>query len=151
MNLRIWLGMLAFMISLFLGPVLWLSLGPDRETKTTQQFTADRAELEAITLQVLEQGSTDGITPPDGWRCVELHTRNRTTVEFEKGGAGMGSETVDWGVHYVPDDSVVDFQGRQWDYWKAQGEGRLYYEPEGDNTCYVRKLDECWYYYEMKF
>lgn len=152
MNRRIWLGMLTFMISLVLVPILWLSLGPDWETKTTQQFTADRAELEAIALQVLEQGNTDGIPPPDGWSAVELYSKGITTVEFEKGGFGMGSETVYWGINYVPSDStMVGFQGQQWDYWKARGEGRLYYDPEGDNTCYVRKLDVCWYYYEMKF
>ena len=73
-------------------------------------------------------------------------------VEFCMGDAGLGSSTVYWGVNYVPSNSsFVGFQGQQWDYWKAQGEGRLYYDPEGDNTCYVRKLAECWYYYEMKF
>ena len=148
MNRRIWLGLLA----LFLVPLLWLSMRPDRETRVFRQFVSDRAEMETIALRVLEQGNTDGVVPPEGWRGVDLHTSGITTVEFEKGSFGFGSGTSYWGVNYVPSDSnMVGFHGQKWDHWKAQGEGRLYYDPEGDNTCYVRKLDECWYYYEMKF
>jgi len=127
-------------------------LAPDRESRTVKQFETQREVLEELAVQVLEQGSAQSITPPAPWLSVKLYNSGVTTVEFYMGGAGLGSSTSYWGVNYVPSDShMVGFQGQQWDYWKEHKNGRLYYDPEGDNTCYVRKLDACWYYYEMKF
>lgn len=128
-----------------------LALRPDRESQTAAQFEAHREILEELAMLALEQGDADGITPPAPWRSVELYAKGIPNVEFDLGSGGFASQTVYWGVNYVPSDNMVGYQGLQWDYWKAQGEGRLYYDPEGDNTCYVRKLDECWYYYEMSF
>ena len=132
--------------------VLWFHSLPSREERTAAAFAEQREILEELAQLTLEQGSAEGIVPPDPWRGVELYSRGIHTVEFDMGSFGFGSGTTYWGVNYVPSDSnMVGFQGRQWDHWKAQGEGRLYYDPEGDNTCYVRKLAPCWYYYEMKF
>lgn len=128
------------------------ALGPDRESRTVKQLEAHREILMELALLTLEQGDTGGITPPAPWQSVELYDSGVTTVEFSMGASGLGSSTAYWGVNYVPSDSgMVGFQGQQWDYWKEHKSGRLYYDPEGDNTCYVRKLDACWYYYEMKF
>lgn len=127
------------------------ALWPDPESRTVEYFESHRVVLEELAGLALEQGNTDGIVPPSPWRGVELHQSGIPTVEFSMGGSGMGSSTSYWGVNYVPSDNMVGFQGQQWDYWKPRGDGRLYYDPEGDNTCYVRKLDACWYYYEMRF
>ena len=127
----------------------WLALQPGREGKTAAQFQTHREILEELAETALEQGSTDGIVPPLPWLGVELYDNGVRTVEFAMGGSGIGSGTRYWGVNYVPSDAQVGFQGTYWDYWKAQDGGRLYYDPEGDNTCYVKKLDDCWYYYEM--
>ena len=128
------------------------ALRPDRESRTQAQFEAHREILEELALLVLEQGSADGITPPAPWKGVEFYADGIHTVDFRLGSGGFGSQTVYWGVNYVPSNSsFVGFQGQRWDYWKAQGDGRLYYDPEGDNTCYIKKLAECWYYYEMRF
>ena len=148
MKRRKWL----LLVLVFLLPTLWFALRPGREEQTLRQFTRDREVLEELAQLTLEQGNSDGIVPPAPWQGVELYRSGVRTVEFSMGGSGLGSETSYWGVNYVPGDStMVGFRGQQWDYWKAKGEGRLYYDPEGDNTCYVRKLAPCWYYYEMKF
>ena len=127
-------------------------LVPDRESRTVKQFEAHREILEELAVLALEQGGAENIVPPAPWQSVALYNSGVTTVEFSMGGSGLGSSTSYWGVNYVPSNSrMVGFQGQQWDYWKEHKNGRLYYDPEGDNTCYVRKLDECWYYYEMKF
>lgn len=127
-------------------------LRPGREEQTTAQFVEDRAVLEELAQQVLENGSVQGIEVPGPWQGVELYDSGIHTVGFSMGASGLGSEMAYWGVNYVPSNSdMVGFQGRRWDYWKAHGDGRLYYEPEGDNTCYVKKLADCWYYYEMRF
>jgi len=129
-----------------------LALRPDRESRAAAQFETHREILEELALLALEQGTADDITPPAPWRSVELYAKGIPTVEFELGSGGFASQTGYWGVNYVPSNSsFVGFQGQQWDYWKEHKNGRLYYDPEGDNTCYVRKLAECWYYYEMKF
>ena len=133
-------------------PVLWFRSLPSWEERTVAQFEEDRAVLEELAQQILEQDSTEGIVLPTPWYSVDLYKKGIVVVDFHLGSGGFASETVYCGVNYVPDDSnTVGFQGRQWDYWKPQGDGRLYYDPEGDNTCYVRKLAPCWYYYEMKF
>ena len=149
----VWWGWLVGPLVLVL---VWVAaafaLQPSHESQTVKCFEEQREILEELAQLTLEQGSSEGIVPPSPWRGVEFHHSGIPTVEFDMGGFGFGSSTTYWGVNYIPsDNAMVGFQGRQWDYWKAQGEGRLYYDPEGDNTCYVRKLDDCWYYYEMSF
>ena len=130
-------------------PMAVLAFQPTREERTRELFARDRAVLEEIAQQVLNDET--GL-PQKPWKSVTLYDSGVHTVEFALGAAGFASETVYWGVNYVPSDShMVGFKGQQWDYWKAHKNGRLYYDPEGDNTCYVVHLDECWYYYEMKF
>jgi len=127
-------------------------LAPDRESRTVKQFETDRERLAQLAERVLDQGSAEGIIPPAPWQSAALYNSGVAAVEFSMGSCGLGSETYYWGVNYVPSDShMVGFQGQQWDYWKEHKSGRLYYDPEGDNTCYVKKLDACWYYYEMEF
>ena len=123
------------------------------QDRVTARFEADRPALEKLALLALEQGNTEELTPPKDWKGIMLYGKYADTpvVEFSFGGSGLGSSTAYWGVNYVPNDRPLGFQGDAWDYWKAQGEGRLYYEPEGDNTCYVQRLAPCWYYYEAHF
>lgn len=143
-------------VFLLAAAILWVGWrlgdgGP--EDKVTAQFERDRARLEELALTVLDQGNTDNISVPGGWKGIELYGKysGAQVVEFSFGCSGFGSPTAYWGVNYVPDDRPLGFQGDVWDYWKARGEGRLYYEPEGDNTCYVQRLAPCWYYYEARF
>lgn len=131
----------------------WGALQSSPQEQVTARFLRDRGPLEAAAHQVLEQWSAEGVSVPVGWKSVTLHDHNRelVTVEFAFGGSGFGSETAYWGVNYVPAGVVLGFQGHRWDYWKGRGAGRLYYDPEGDNTCYVEELAPCWYYYEIRF
>lgn|GEM_PF-4109385 len=132
--------------------LVWLAIGAARDPyrQTTEQFKQDRAALAAAAQAVLAQGSAKGIQPPQGWE-VAYYDSGVPTVEFELGGAGFGSSTSYWGVNYVPDDRPVGFQGSPWGHWRPQGNGRIWQEPEGDNRCYVERLDTGWYYYKMDF
>ena len=145
---------------LLFGSVFLVLLGllalprASREEKAEAQFWADREALEMLAREILERGSTEDVVLPDGWSDASLYRSGVHTVEFSLGSSGFASETAYWGVNYVPSDNSAflgRFWGQTWEYWKPQGDGRLYYEPEGDNTCYVKKLDECWYYYELRF
>lgn len=127
---------------------------PGREMRTIKQFETDRAALEQLALQVLEQGSTSEIEAPDHWREVQLNRGECPSVEFSFGGRGLGSETTYWGVNYVPCDHTMYmkyFHDMGWETREKTETVTIFFEPEGDNTCYVKKLDDCWYYYEMNF
>lgn len=136
---------------LFLAVLMWGMGQKSPQEKVTAQFLTDRERLEGIALRVLSGECSVEVELPGTWDSVALYDHGPETVEFAFGGAGLGSSTAYWGVNYVPSGVEVGFQGSCLDYWKEQGEGRLYYEPEGDNTCYVERLDTCWYYYEARF
>ncbi|MCF2661452.1 hypothetical protein [Pseudoflavonifractor phocaeensis] len=146
---RLWVLLAAFAI-LLAG---WRLGGENPQGRVTARFEADRSALEELALLSLKRGNTENIALPKGWQGISLYGGNTDlkVVEFAFGGSGLGSSTAYWGVNYVPVDRPLGFQGDAWDHWKVRGEGRLYYEPEGDNTCYVQRLAPCWYYYEARF
>ena len=145
---RITWGVILLLVA---GVLIWCAGQSSHEAQAKAQFQADRIQMEEVALWILERGSAEGTQPPTGWRYVRYYTQKIPVVDFALGGSGFGSQTAYWGVQYVPDDKPVGFQGEYWDYWKAKDGGRVYYDPEGDNRCYVKKLDTNWYYYEARF
>jgi len=121
------------------------------QERITVQFEMERGLLENVARQVLEQGSAAGVQPPAGWQEVALYHGRGPVVQFTYSASGMGSASTYRGINYSPEDKLVGFQGEHWEYWKGQGNGRLFYEPESDNTCYVERLAPCWYYFEAQF
>lgn len=146
-NRLIW----AVAILLTAGVCIWGANQTSREERTTARFQADRLQLEELAKRVAACGSAVDVQPPKGWQSVQIYHGACTTVEFAFGARGIGSETIYWGVNYVPEDQPVGFQGSRWDCWKERDGGRLYYDPEGDNQCYAKQLDTNWYYYEASF
>ena len=59
-----WAWLIAPLVPVLIFVVVAFALQPGREEQTVEQFEADRATLEQIALQVLEQGSTWEIEPP---------------------------------------------------------------------------------------
>lgn len=142
----------ALLLSLTLAGVLFVCGG--KQGRTAAAFAHSRLQFEQAALQVLEQGSTQGVECPKGVRSVQLWTGSdgrETVVEFLCGAGGWGSSTKYWGVNYVVNDVPVGFQGFRTEYWKKEGSGTRFYEAEGDNTCYVERLEKNWYYFDMKF
>ncbi|MBQ8323577.1 MAG: hypothetical protein IJY89_04580 [Clostridia bacterium] len=71
-------------------------------------------------------------------------------VDFSCGGKGMGGETAYCGFFYIPSDDPLDFFGKL----TPSGEGYLWVEwehGEGDNTVYLEKIFDCFYYYELTY
>ena len=142
----------ALLISLTLTGVLFVCGG--KQGRTAAAFAHSRLQFEQAALQVLEQGSSQGVECPKGVRSVQLWTGSdgrKTVVEFLCGAGGWGSSTKYWGVNYVVNDVPVGFQGVGMECWKKEGSGTRFYEAEGDNTCYVERLEKNWYYFDMKF
>ena len=140
------------LISLALVSVLFLCGG--KQGRTAAAFAHSRLQFEQAAMQVLERGTTQGVECPKGVRSVQLWSGSdgmETTVEFLFGAGGWGSSTRYWGVNYVVNDVPVGFQDFHTEYWKKEGSGTRFYEAEGDNTCYVERLEKNWYYFDMKF
>ena len=68
-----WAWLIGPLVPVLIFVVVAFALQPGREEQTVAQFEADRATLEQIALQVLEQGSTWEIEIPDHWRGMNLY------------------------------------------------------------------------------
>lgn len=141
-------------VAVFILIAALFGLKPEREENTVRQFEADRSVLEELAESILEQGSAADIEAPVPWQTVWLHQGECPFVEFQFRSSGFASETTYWGVNYVPCDHTMYmkyFHDMGWETQEKRESGTVFFEPEGDNTCYVKKLDEFWYYYEMSF
>jgi len=150
-NRMLWFG-LALAVTVALSGVM-LQLGNGR-SQAVRAFERDREAFEAAARQALEYGSGTAAACPKGVREVNLYLGSypyEPTVEFLMGSSGFGSQTRYWGINYVESGRMLGFLGTRMEYWKEQGSGTLFYEVEGDNTCYVEPLDESWFYFEMEF
>lgn len=71
-------------------------------------------------------------------------------IDFSCSGAGLGSETFYAGFYYIPaDDPAVIFPNGL----TAQGDGFLLQDPaqNSDNTGYLEKICDHFYYYDLSF
>ena len=101
--------------------------------------------------QVMEQEGDTGVPHPVGVTDISYCDYHTPIVEFQFGGWGIGSATSYWGINFVPSGELVGFQGSRYEYWRPERSGTLFYEAEGDNTCYVESLGNGWYYFEARF
>ena len=114
-------------------------------------YACQKENFQNAAQQVLEQEDEAGVPCPLGVTEVSYCSYHTPIVEFAFGGWGLGSETSYWGLNYVPSGQLVGYQGRCMECWRAEKEGTLFYEAEGDNTCYVEPLGDGWYYFEASF
>lgn len=142
----VWIGLCLLLAAIFgIGAVQ-----KSPRDHVISQFEQDLEELEPIAQQVIEKGDLFNVSVPEGWARIALYNKgtDQVTVEFQKTVGGFGAYR---GINYIPSDVMLGFRGTRWEYWKAEGVGRFYYEPESDNTCYVQRLAPCWYLYEARF
>lgn len=115
-------------------------------------FRWGRADFERAAAQALAAGSGEEVKLPAGVHRIAVEpdpTGRENCVEFEMGGAGMGSSTAYWGVTFSRGGSV-GLDGVALDY-VPHGGGWLWEESGGDNWSRVIRLEENWYLYEMHF
>lgn len=134
-----------------LGLLVLLFCFSDRQGLVLSIYECQKADFQDAARQVLEQGNSAGVSCPVGVTEVSYCSYHIPVVEFQFGSWGIGSATSYWGVNYVPSGQLVGYQGIPMEHWRTEGNGTLFYEAEGDNTCYVEPLGEGWYYYDMHF
>lgn len=71
-------------------------------------------------------------------------------VDFIVTAFGLAPSTVYKGFYYSPSDSLVGFQGAN-HIFTEYGDGWIYREDDGDNTEYLEKIADNWYWFEMYF
>ena len=145
---------IALIVVLFLAlGALWTALqgGPKSREHAAALFQQNRSVFDSAAAQVVERGSSQGISRPPGVQDVTFWDYEETTVEFSMGSSGLGSSTAYWGIQYVPSGERLGFQGSRLEGWISDGDGWRWEESGGDNRCYIQELDENWYYYEMEF
>ncbi|HCW73616.1 MAG TPA: hypothetical protein DHM90_07310 [Clostridiaceae bacterium] len=70
-------------------------------------------------------------------------------VNYYYKGKGFGSATIYYGVYFVPDDNVEgSFRGLL---KKKDGDTWLYQENNSDNTMYLEKIGQSFYYYKNTY
>ncbi len=121
-------------------------------------FAQGRAELSFRLFRgAYDRAAAGEDVVPFGVTAVERHEdttdpggATRAGVEFETGGWGFGSQTTYFGIVYSEDGGPLGFQCLNHP-WRADGDGWLWEETDGDNRERAVRLDENWYYYEMRF
>lgn len=123
----------------------------NRQGITLFSYKCQKEGFQNVAQQVLEQEDDVGAPHPLGVIEVSYCDYHTPIVEFLFGCRGIGSATSYWGINYVPGGELVGYQGSRMENWRPERNGTLFYETEGDNTCYVEPLGEGWYYFEADF
>lgn len=80
----------------------------------------------------------------------EANLWNHRQVDFTCYYKGFGSTAKVKGFYYSKDDEARGYQGASLTFEK-EGRGLKWTQEEGDNWCYVEKLEDNWYYFEVSF
>lgn len=77
---------------------------------------------------------------------VNQVTDNGTYIDYNCGGSGLGSETNSFGFYYIANDDITSVNDKE---WTAEGEGFIQREEDSDDTLYLEKICDNFYYYDM--
>ncbi len=80
----------------------------------------------------------------------DIAVYNDVQIDFTCKSGGFGSGTYYMGFYYSVDDMPRTFQGGEMPFEKYE-KGLKWEEEEGDNWCYIEKIYDHWYYFEMHF
>ena len=147
-----WKGILAavIVVLLIVPQILFGSFGVFSPEHAKLVYSLNPEQFEIVADRVLEQGSPEGIKPPNGVKDIDIYNTHYGCVDFNMGGFGLVPSTIYWGVIYAAEDTPVGWGGLDVNYVR-DGEGWYWQEENSDNACYVIKLDSHWYLYEMRF
>ena len=94
--------------------------------------------LDAIARETYtEVRQLDGLT--------DIYTED-TYLDFSFSWEGFASQTNSIGFYYVETDDPADIFP---DDLSQSGDGWLWEDPDSDNHCYLEKICDCFYYYEL--
>ena len=120
-------------------------------SKRQRIFTMVESNLEPYTelaVQLLATPDNAKDTRLDGVKNIS--PCQPTQVDFTCFYRGFGSQTSYQGFYYSADDTPRGMGGTDLSFRK-QGKGLQWEEAGGDNTCYIEKIFNNWYYFEQSF
>lgn len=111
-------------------------------------------ENESLLLSCIEQNDFSAIEKEALIR--EIRVRDEY-IDFSCGGDGFGPETTYWGFYYSEQYNMTAIWGPlpAGQMFQKSGSGYLWkeswYDPKGDDSCYVERIGDTFYFYEMSF
>jgi len=120
----------------------------DREKTKTLVMNTVREKCD-ILLEDIQAGDFSDSEQINGITAIHPE-RDRTFIEYECGGYGIGSATSYWGFYYSEEDDMTRI-------WCAgeplvpEGKGFLYQQPDGDNRYYTEHIIDHFYFYDASY
>ena len=96
---------------------------------------------QALIFGTLPKKLPRGVKSVRPWRGVQ--------VDFLCRRRGLGSAGRYQGFYYSADNVIRAFQGAEAPF-SPHGAGYLWRQPGGNNRCYVERIENHWYYFEMR-
>ena len=149
-RLRLFQPVIFFTVLLLFNLLLsGCGFGAAREMLEKERIIQYVQENESLLTQCILDGDYD---PLSDSAVIEDIEHAPEAVDFSCGGSGFGSQTNYWGFFYSETDNLLAVwcaitDGRS----EKDGEGRIWYEPNSDNTYYVQHICSHFYYYYAHF
>lgn len=113
------------------------------QTEAAQFLERNQSGLTALTEEILEQGSADGVSFPNVESIVYHEGEAGRFISFQLGSQGMLGGQY-WGLSYSVDDRF----DTTYTPWTDLGGGRAYYrQGSGNNFSAIQRLEEHWFFY----
>lgn len=121
---------------------------PDRKQHTIKKVEKNLEVYAKVAHQILESKTDTEKITLKGIKDIAMW--NDVQIDFTCNMGGFASATWYSGFYYSVDDVPRTFQGYETQFQKYE-DGLKWQQPEGDNWCYVEKIYDHWYYFEMHF
>ncbi len=127
--------------------LLHLTMSPAKTT--LRYYRHSRAELEENLQAHFENG--EALSAPGGVRVTEYRWDGHTIVEYMVTGRGLVPSSQYYGFFYSEDDVPACFQGVEMPLVQISDGEWEWREKHGDNRGRIRRIEQCWFYFEAAF
>lgn len=139
-----------FTILVVLGVILFIKWYSNPERRIFSMVERNREKYEVVVTQLLNGETTADAVDVSGVRDVDVIMGEHVIVDFFVTGFGLAPSSTYYGFYYSPEDlplmymdGMAKFTEYETGAWKWQG--------IGDNDGIIKKIADCWYYYEASF
>lgn len=117
---------------------------PFTHASVTRYVQKHQLELNSYVEQVLKDRPIKQGTY-NGWKVT--YNFGTQQIDFSVGGFGLAPSSTYWGFYYTPDDIPIGIDGSNV-LLSPDGNGWSWKEPNGDNSQYIEKICNNWYWYK---